>query len=333
MQANEMKFNFQLKFDSLFEFSAPAYDDRQIGYLLTEAQFRVFLKRYNPLADKYKKGFEADEQRRRDLEQLIKPATIYGEAVTGLATYSCTWATVSGVTTVEVGSGGTLTTTLGLNAGEKVYATGIGPTGTTGENVIKYVVNDTKFVVESVASTASQASPTTVTGGLGKSQAQGGTHPSGVFLDMPSDFLYAVEEAAKLKISGVLNTSESWVKPVKHDEYLANINNPYKQPYKDLIWRIDISRVQHASGTSILSTPKRTELVLPANAVVNTYRLRYLATPPAIVCDEFTPANQRHCILDETLHREIVDEAVIIAQASVKPEQYQIGVNEQERND
>ena len=27
MQANEMKFSFQLKFDSLFEFSAPAYDD------------------------------------------------------------------------------------------------------------------------------------------------------------------------------------------------------------------------------------------------------------------------------------------------------------------
>jgi hypothetical protein len=75
MKANEMKFSFQLKFDSLFEFSAPAYDDRHISYLLTEAQFRVFLSRYNPMADKYRKGFEGDEQRRRDLEQLINIAS------------------------------------------------------------------------------------------------------------------------------------------------------------------------------------------------------------------------------------------------------------------
>ena len=73
--------------------------------------------------------------------------------------------------------------------------------------------------------------------------------------------------------------------------------------------------------------------MLPSGYVVNKYRFRYLALPPAIVVDEFTPANQKHCILDESLHKEIVDEAVIIAQAAVKPDKYQIGVAEQERND
>lgn len=252
MTANEMKFNFQLKFDSLFEFSAPAYDDRQISYLLTEAQFRVFIKRYNPFANKYRAGFEDNEQRRRDLEQLIKPA-LY-----------------STVDTIPDG-------------------------------------------VEEITLSAHQ----------------GGVHPNGVFLDMPEDFLYAVEEAAKLEGQ----PKEAWVRPVKHDEYLANINNPYKQPYKDLIWRMDISRYQHAEGTSIAATAKRTELILPDGYNLEHYRVRYLSTPPAIVCDEFDPDNQKHCILDETLHREIVDEAVIIAQAAVKPEQYQVGVNEQERND
>ena len=263
MTANEMKFNFQLKFDSLFEFSAPAYDDRQISYLLTEAQFRVFIKRYNPFANKYQKGFEADEQRRRDLEQLIKPA-LYDSA---------------------------------------------DPTGAAVDDGVEAIIESTY---------------------------QGGVHPNGVFLDMPGDFLYAVEEATRLMSEAYgdedIEPKEAWVKPVKHDEYLANINNPYKQPYKDLVWRMDISRYTHPVG-EVAGTSKRTELILPDGYDIYTYRIRYLATPPSIVVDEFDATNQVHCILDETLHREIVDEAVIIAQAAVKPEQYQVGVNEQERND
>jgi hypothetical protein len=256
MTANEMKFNFQLKYDSLFEFSAPAYDDRQISYILTEAQFRVFIKRYNPLGNKYQKGFEADEQRRRDLEQLIKPAL-----------YDYTDPTGSGI------------------------AAGVEP--------------------------------------IVQSSQQGGVHPNGVFFDMPPDFLYAVEEAVQLQGE----PKEAWVRSVKHDEYLANINNPYKKPYKDLVWRMDISRYQHAEGTSVAATSKRTELILPDGFSVDTYRLRYLGNPPSIVVDEFDPTNQRHCVLDNTLHREIVDEAVVIAQAAVKPDKYQIGISETERDD
>jgi len=327
--ANEMKFNFQLKYDSLFQFSSPAYDDRQISWLLTEAQFRVFIKRYNPLGDKYQKGFEADEQRRRDLDQLIKSASVDGKIETSSGTYSCTWSTANTVTTVTIASPGT---TKGLNPGQAISGTGIGATNT---NVIKAIISNDKFTLVTAATTATQASPTTLTGGLGKSTYQGGVHPNGVFLDMPSDFLYAIEEAAKLETSpgAVVSTNEAWIKPIKHDEYLSNINNPYKQPYKDLIWRMDISRVQQATGTSTLASLKRTELILPSGYVINNYRCRYLAIPPAIVVDEFTPANQIHCILDETLHREIVDEAVVIAEAATKPEKYQISVAEQERND
>ena len=249
MTANELKFSFQLKFDSLFEFSAPAYDDRHISYLLTEAQFRVFIKRYNPLGNKYQKGFEGNEQRRRDLEQLIKSVSIIGTAVT---------------------------------AGSV----------------------------------------------LGKSASQTGIHPNGVFLDLPTDYLYAIEEACTLKpntTGAVARTVESWIKPVRHDEYLANINNPYKQPYKDLVWRMDMSRLQNADGTSTQATAKRTELIYPKTYTLSKYRVRYLAMPPSIVVDEFDPTQQKHCVLDETLHREIVDEAVAIAQAAVKKEEYQIG--------
>lgn len=256
MTGNEMKFSFQLKFDSLFEFSAPAYDDRHISYLLTEAQFRVFIKRYNPLGNKYQKGFEGNEQRRRDLEQLIKSVSIIGTAVT------------SGLV-------------------------------------------------------------------LGKSAVQTGIHPNGVFLDLPADYLYAIEEACTLKstVTGsVARTVESWIRPVRHDEYLANINNPYKKPYKDLIWRMDISRQTQADGSTV-ATAKRTELILPSDYSLVSYRSRYLGMPPVINVDEFDSTKQKHCILDESLHREIVDEAVAIAQAAVKKEEYQIGRAESQQSE
>lgn len=326
--ANEMKFNFQLKFDSLFAFSAPAYDDRQISYLLTEAQFRVFIKRYNPLGNKYQKGFEADEQRRRDLEQLIKPATVYGKIASGVVKYNCTWTTdATNIITVNEISDETsdLATTIGLNEGQTVTGVGIGPTGATTVNTIKNILSDTKFTVEYTPSAKGTA--LIVTSGLGKSAVQGGVHPNGVFLDMPSNFLYAVEEAAKI----IGNTKESWIRPVKHDEYLANINNPYKKPYKDLVWRMDISRSQIAEGTDILATSKRSELILDGISSLDYYRVRYLSTPPPIVVDEFGESNQRHCVLDETLHREIVDEAVLIAQAAAQKESYQIGQAEVNR--
>ena len=242
MTANDMKFSFQLKFDSLFEFTAPEYDDRHISYLLTEAQWRVFISKYNPLADKYQKGFEGSEQRRRDLEQLIKSSTI-----------------------------------------------------TT------------------------------------QSSSQTGVHPGGVFIDLPTDFLYSIEEAVKL--SNV--ATESWVKPVRHDEFLSNINNPYKKPYKNLVWRMDFSRADYGEdgGDSFTGrTPKRTEIILPFGYTLTHYRVRYLSIPPDIVCNEFQPADQRHCVLDETLHREIVDEAVAIAKAAVKPEEYQTSLTEKQRS-
>lgn len=322
MTGNEMKFSFQLKFDSLFEFSAPAYDDRHMSYLLTEAQFRVFIKRYNPLGNKYQKGFEGNEQRRRDLEQLIKPASVLGDVITGAGSYKCTWLISN--KTVTIVAGGTYLNTKGLNSGQTVTGTGIGPAGTTTVNTIDNIISDTVFTVVSAPSAAGTS--VSLLSALGKSSSQGGVHPIGVFLDLPSDFLYAVEEACTLKpTGGVVRTVESWIKPVRHDEYLANINNPYKQPYKDLVWRMDMSRVTRADGTSILSSAKRTELIIPTGYSLVEYRTRYLAMPPAINVDEFDPTKQKHCVLDETLHREIVDEAVAIAQAAVKKEEYQIG--------
>lgn len=244
-----MKFNWQLKFDSLFEFSAPAYDDRQISWLLTEGQYRVFIDHYDLANNKTKRGFESNEKRRRDLEQLIKSADVAGD-----------------FTNITVSSN------------------------------------------------------------------QDGIHPNGVFYDLPDDFFLSIEESVLLTGS----TEEVLVKPVRHNEYRANIRNPYKKPYSSLVWRMDFSRNDHGEdgGDAYTGrTAKRTELISDGTTITD-YRVRYLATPPDITCDETTPANQRHCILDETIHRLIVDEAVAIAEAAVKdPNKYQISRLERSEGD
>lgn len=308
-----MKFSFQMKFDSLFDFSSPEYDDRHVSYLLTEAQYRVFIKRYNPMADKYQKGFEGDEQRRRDLEQLIRSAKISGAGKTGELSRSFSGTIGEYVLTVD--------NVVGLVPGLPLVL----PMKLDAGTIITAIESDTKVRINKAI--LATFTSTSILTGLGKSRAQGDVHPNGVFLDLPDGFLYAIEEG--VKFSNV--TKEAWVKPVKHDEYLANINNSYKKPYKNIVWRMDIAREVFAEG-NVAHTNKRTELVLPEAYTVDYYRVRYLAMPPAIICNEFDEEDQVHCILDETLHREIVDEAVAIAQAAVKKEDYQVGLNEQQRS-
>ena len=312
MTANELKYNWLLKFDSLFGYSAPAYDDRQVSLLLTEAQWRVFLKKYNPFGNKYQKGFEGNEQRRRELEQLIKAANISCVNNTGSIFYTGT--TTTGSKNIPL-----ISSVTGLNPGLPITGSGI-PANTT------IVTVGTNFITISNNATASSTVP--LTSGLGKSTDQFGIHPNGVLLDLPEGFLYAIEESAKSSASG---TKEITVKPITHDEYLSNINNPYKNPYSNLVWRMDFSRSVQPSGVSPYSR-KRTELITNGATSLLSYRLRYLSAPSPIVVDDITLSNQRHCLLDESIHSEIVDEAVVIAAAAVKPQEYQIGAAEIQRN-
>jgi len=161
------------------------------------------------------------------------------------------------------------------------------------------------------------------------SSDQVGIHPNGKFFDLPTGFYLAIEETAKTNES----SDEVFVRPVSHNSYFINLENPYKKPTANVVWRMHFSRLDHGEdGGDFLTgqTKKRIELIVRDSNVhpITDYRLRYLAYPPNIVCDEFDTSNQRHCILDESLHDEIINEAVKMATAAVKPEEYQIAAIE-----
>jgi len=232
MTANELAYTVQIKFDSLYEYAAPAYDDKQLSIILTDAQHEV--------VESLIPQFESNEFIRRKLEQLIKSGSIANSDIS-------------------------------------------------------------------------------------LSADQTAKHPNGFIYDLPDGFYIAVEEAATLT-----GGSETTVKPITHDYYNSNIKNPYKQPYSDLIWRMDISRVTDAEGTAIEASAKRTELITDGTAITD-YRVRYLRELPNIVVDNTDETNQKHCILDSSFHPLIVDEAVKIMKAAVTPETYQIGVAETQK--
>ena len=139
------------------------------------------------------------------------------------------------------------------------------------------------------------------------SSIQVGTLPNGVFYDLPTDFLYSIKEEVTVSSDdSCVNGNRIKVKPVTHDAYTVNIENPFKQPYDELAWRMDYSR---ATSTSA----KRHELITDGSYNVTTYHLRYLKRLPGITVDRTTTTNQVDSALDESTHRRIIDMAVEIA--------------------
>lgn len=62
-------------------------------------------------------------------------------------------------------------------------------------------------------------------------------HPNGRYVTLPTDMLAVFEEYVKFSGSSTLVK----VDPVTHDRYIIDINNPYKQPYAGLVWRMDVA--------------------------------------------------------------------------------------------
>lgn len=142
---------------------------------------------------------------------------------------------------------------------------------------------------------------------------QFGNLPNGTFFDLPSDFLYAITERAETDIvcDGVNKVID--IKPITHDMFNINKDNPWKEPYDKLIWRIDYSRV-----TIDPTIPQRHELISNGSYTITKYFLRYLKKPL-----EISITNGVNCELDQSLHRDIVGKAVEFALENIMDPRFQ----------
>jgi hypothetical protein len=155
--------------------------------------------------------------------------------------------------------------------------------------------------------------------------------PSSYKVALPNDYMYSSLEYAKTTVNG-----HARVVQIEYDTYMANLNNPFKKPSKDKIWRL--VGYSSISGENLV---KNTLLISPFK--INEYLCMYIARPKPIITADLTGdpietigavqyQNARNCELHPNVHRRIVSVAVELAHAAVMdPNGYQLQRIESQR--
>lgn len=72
MNVQEFSNRFDIQYNNISSNSAPNIDEYEKSVYLTRAQMQLIKDYFNPLGNKYRKGFENTTKRRNDLEKLVK---------------------------------------------------------------------------------------------------------------------------------------------------------------------------------------------------------------------------------------------------------------------
>lgn len=110
-----------------------------------------------------------------------------------------------------------------------------------------------------------------------------------ILAKLPADTMYLVQEQVKAVSSDdCVNHKFLRVKPVTHDEYFIQKDNPFKKPSNELVWRMDVL------GRTIKDGRRSVELIHTSNYSVGEYRIRYIKYPTPIILSDLS-------IIDPTL--------------------------------
>lgn len=136
--------------------------------------------------------------------------------------------------------------------------------------------------------------------------------------EVPSNVFYIVNEQLVLKSTDpCLDGKSIKIKPITHDEYLIEKDNPFRKPNKRKAWRIDLSKEGAVNIVEIISAIESSR-----------YHMRYVKKPRPIVVANFEDAGSdvaglgltvdgvntiTECELNPEIHREILNRAVELA--------------------
>jgi len=153
-----------------------------------------------------------------------------------------------------------------------------------------------------------------------------GDHPNSFFVELEEDHWVTLKEELDISYTDACGNNAHYripVKPVKEDYYNANIKNPYKRPYEELVWRIDRERADVSLPISGANS-KRHELVLFDSATPHEYKVSYYRAPKDI---DVTDPNS-FCEFDDIQHEKIADLAVELAMQTTERQGLQSKVME-----
>ena len=141
---------------------------------------------------------------------------------------------------------------------------------------------------------------------------------SSQFFGLPDDLLYIVLESVTLGgTNSCLNGKKIKVKPITHDEFQVDIDNPFKKPNLRKAWRMDLTRYGAA----------KQQAELFAIDTISEYHVRYVRKPKPIILADFEEDDdisgmglsidgyntRKDCELNTEVHRDILIRAVDLA--------------------
>lgn len=137
------------------------------------------------------------------------------------------------------------------------------------------------------------------------------------FFTIPDDTFLIIQESGRVSSDDkCIDGKYIDVVPKTHDEYNKQSKNPFKNPDKSVIWRMDYSEQ---------GGDKNVELITPYT--LDEYKFRYVQLPKPIILadlDTVFPGEgltiqgdntSQTCLLSESIHYEILDRAVDLATA------------------
>ena len=148
--------------------------------------------------------------------------------------------------------------------------------------------------------------------------------PNGAFVNLPTDYLFAIEEEAQISFTDCnedIATKRVDVVPTTHDRYNKVKRDPFHKPENTEVHRL---------GFSELSGAETFELITGDGNTIDVYYLRYLRTPVSIQYGSQyeTPIADIDCELSDHTHREIIAIAVKDALEDIESPRYPTSKNE-----
>lgn len=173
-------------------------------------------------------------------------------------------------------------------------------------NIVRNIINSKENVLDLTELARKELSTLYINSTLSKSSTQTGAYTNGHFWDIPSVHYYTLNLEATLSSSiTCLNGKTVNVKPVTYDEYNTNINNPFKQPGRNVVWVLQAGLASTAQRIQTVHSSEFTD--------ITALKIAYIKKPLDIVVDTGTPANMVDSSLPDILHSRIIDEAVELA--------------------
>ena len=137
------------------------------------------------------------------------------------------------------------------------------------------------------------------------------------FFGLPTDLMYILQERVTFtSVDKNINNSIVSVKPITHDEYNFQIDNPFKKPSKRTVWRLDLYRAGSGQQVEIIAFEE-----------IKEYHIRYIKRPRPIILTNFESDDDLAGLgltidsentaqtseLNEEIHRDILGRSIELA--------------------